>query len=213
MPKIAASERDAYYEARRRELAEVALRLWAEHGFDQTSVAAIAREAGVSKGSFYLYFSSKDALLEDVFRRNSLLPDVQRLVGDLADKPLEEAVHGFVRGAYRHLCDNRELVLLFMRELPTHLEQSEELFARLIVPANRVLAAYLEARIPPERAEQLSLLIGARSLLGMVVTAFLTQEILGARKVLPIPDDEVAASIAEIFLHGVQYAPASDQAS
>jgi DNA-binding transcriptional regulator YbjK len=64
MPKIPASERDAFYEARRTELAACALRLWAERGFDQTSVAAIAAEAGVSKGTFYLYFESKDALLE-----------------------------------------------------------------------------------------------------------------------------------------------------
>ena len=63
MPKIAASERDAFYEARRTELADVALRLWAVNGFDQTPVAAIAREAGISKGTFYLYFESKAALL------------------------------------------------------------------------------------------------------------------------------------------------------
>ena len=99
MSKIPASERDAFYEARRAELAACALRLWAERGFDQTSVAAIAAEAGVSKGTFYLYFESKDALLEDVLRRNSLVPHIQQLVDDLQHRSLEEAVRGFVRGA------------------------------------------------------------------------------------------------------------------
>ena len=56
MPKIPASERDAFYEARRTELARVALGLWAEQGYDQSSVAEIASRAGVSKGTFYLYF-------------------------------------------------------------------------------------------------------------------------------------------------------------
>ena len=48
MPRIAASERDAFYEARRTALSEVALKLWAEQGFDQTSVAAIAQQAGIA---------------------------------------------------------------------------------------------------------------------------------------------------------------------
>ena len=80
MSRIAASERDAFYEARRAALAEGALKLWAERGFDQTPVEAIAREAGIAKGTFYLYFESKGALLLEVLRRNSLVPAVLALM-------------------------------------------------------------------------------------------------------------------------------------
>src|SRR5512134_3856882 len=100
MSKIAASERDAFYEARRTALADVALKLWAEQGFDQTSVAAIAREAGIAKGTFYLYFESKGALLLEVLRRNSLVPNVLALMQDLRTRSLEDAVREFVRGAW-----------------------------------------------------------------------------------------------------------------
>lgn len=203
MARIPASERDAFYETRRTQLAAVALRLWAERGFDQTSVAAIADEAGVAKGTFYLYFDSKEALLEDVLRRNSLLPNIQELIEDLENHSLEEAVHGFVRGAWQHLQQHRELVLVALRELPTHLEQAQTLVERMMVPANRLLAAYLEERIPPERAKQLSLLISGRGLLGMIFAVFLTQEILGASRLLPVTEDDVTATIAELFLHGV----------
>ena len=203
MPKIPASERDAFYEARRAELAGVALKLWAKQGFDQTSVQAIAREAGVSKGTFYLYFDSKDALLEDVLRRNSLVPQVRALVEDLAHRPLEEAVRGFVRGAWRHLGAHRELVLVLLRELPTHLEEAASLIERVMLPANQLLAHYLEARIPPERAEKLSLVVAGRSLLGMVVFLFLTQEVLGAARVLPLSEEEICDTLTELFLRGI----------
>ena len=203
MPKISASERDAFYEARRTELAAGALRLWAERGFDQTSVAAIAAEAGVSKGTFYLYFESKDALLEDVLRRNSLVPHIQQLVDDLQHRSLEEAVRGFVRGAWRHLCDHRELVLVVVRELPTHLEDAQRLVERVMVPANKILADYLEARIDPDRAKEISLVISGRGLLGMIIFVFLTQEILGAGRFLPVSEDELTNTIAELFLRGV----------
>jgi AcrR family transcriptional regulator len=208
MPKIPASERDAFYEARRTELADCALRLWAERGFDQTSVAAIAAEAGVSKGTFYLYFESKKALLEEVLRRNSLLPNIQQLVDDLQHSSLEEAVRGFVRGAWRHLCDHRELVLVVLRELPTHLEEASRLVERVMVPANRILASYLEARIDPDRAKEISLVISSRGLLGMIVFVFLTQEVLGAGRALPVSEEELTNTIAELFLRGVGQARA-----
>jgi AcrR family transcriptional regulator len=43
--------------------------LLTEHGPDQVSVEAIASRAGVAKGTFYLYFSSRDQLLDAVRER------------------------------------------------------------------------------------------------------------------------------------------------
>lgn len=203
MPRIPASQRDTFYEARRSALAEVALKLWAEQGFDQTSVATIAREAGIAKGTFYLYFESKGALLLEVLRRNSLVPSVLALVQDLQTRSLEEAVHGFVRGAWSHLKAQRELLLVALREMPTHLEQAREAVERVMVPTNAAVARYLESRIGPARAGQISAVISVRALIGMIVLVFLTQEVLGAGRLLPVPEEEITRTIAEIFLRGV----------
>jgi AcrR family transcriptional regulator len=203
MPKIPASERDAFYESRRAALADVALKLWAERGFDQTSVAAIAREAGIAKGTFYLYFESKGALLLEVLRRNSLVPNVLALIRDLQTESLEDAVHGFVRGAWRHLCEHREVILVALREMPTHLEAAREAVAQVMVPTNAALARYLESRVAPERAGGISSVIAVRALIGMIIVVFLTQEILGAGRLLPVPEEEITKTIAELFLRGV----------
>lgn len=203
MPKIAASERDAFYESRRAELAAVALKLWGERGFDQTSVAAIAREAGLSKGTFYLYFETKQALLEEVLRRNSLVPNIQRLVAGLRTDSLEDAVRAFVKGAWRHLSDHRDLALVVLRELPTHLEEARKVVERVIAPANRLLADYLAERLDPARAERLSLVIAGRSLLGLVLFAFITHELLGLGRHLPVSDEAITDTLAEMFLRGV----------
>jgi AcrR family transcriptional regulator len=203
VPRIPASERDAFYEARRTALADVALKLWADQGFDQTPVATIAREAGIAKGTFYLYFESKGALLLEVLRRNSLVPNVLALMRDLQTRGLEDAVHGFVRGAWRHLSAHRELLLVALREMPTHLEQAREAVERVVVPTNAAVARYLESRIGPERAGVVSPVISVRALIGMIVVVFLTQEVLGAGRFLPVPEEEITRTIAEIFLRGV----------
>ena len=49
-------------EERRRELLECAMGLFAEEGYDNVSVRAVARAAGVGPGLAYLYFDSKERL-------------------------------------------------------------------------------------------------------------------------------------------------------
>jgi AcrR family transcriptional regulator len=45
----------------------VALDLFAHNGFHNTSVAQIAKNAGISKGLIYNYFESKEELLQQIF--------------------------------------------------------------------------------------------------------------------------------------------------
>lgn len=56
-------------EARPDEVLDAALELFIEKGFAATRVEDIASRAGVSKGTVYLYFPSKDALLEGLVLR------------------------------------------------------------------------------------------------------------------------------------------------
>lgn len=46
-----------------------AFKLMAKNGFESTSIAQIAKEAGVSKGLMYNYFSSKEELLQAIINR------------------------------------------------------------------------------------------------------------------------------------------------
>nr|WP_210167700.1 TetR/AcrR family transcriptional regulator [Streptomyces sp. SID4946] len=46
-----------------------ATRLFAEQGYDRTSVQEIVEAAGVTKGALYHYFGSKDDLLHEVYAR------------------------------------------------------------------------------------------------------------------------------------------------
>jgi AcrR family transcriptional regulator len=55
-------------QATRKRLVEVATRLFAERGFDGTSVEAVLDAADVSRGSLYHHFASKEALFEAVFQ-------------------------------------------------------------------------------------------------------------------------------------------------
>ncbi|MBU0926542.1 MAG: TetR/AcrR family transcriptional regulator [Spirochaetes bacterium] len=48
---------------------ESALRLWKERGFDSVTVDDITGAAGVAKGSFYTYFSTKSDIIVEEFKK------------------------------------------------------------------------------------------------------------------------------------------------
>lgn len=59
-----AVERDGVETEKRRQILEGARRVFTASGFDGASMGEIAKAAGVSKGTLYVYFDSKDALFE-----------------------------------------------------------------------------------------------------------------------------------------------------
>ena len=65
-------------EARPQELLEAALSVFAEKGFSAAKLDDIAARAGVSKGTLYLYFASKEALLEALVD-TAILPRIERV--------------------------------------------------------------------------------------------------------------------------------------
>ena len=70
-------------EARPHELLEAALTLFVEKGFAATRTEEVAQRAGVSKGTLYLYYPSKEELFKAVVRHNlsSLIAEGEALAG------------------------------------------------------------------------------------------------------------------------------------
>ena len=64
--QAAPGKRAAQGRATRDQLIEVATRLFAEHGYEGTSIEAVLSAAGVSRGALYHHFAGKEALFEAV---------------------------------------------------------------------------------------------------------------------------------------------------
>ena len=81
-PRSDAAPRQRRKQARPQELLEAALALFVEKGFAATRAEEVARRAGVSKGTLYLYFPSKEELFKAVVRHNlsNLIAEGQEIV-------------------------------------------------------------------------------------------------------------------------------------
>ena len=133
-------------EARPEELIESALELFSEQGFASTKLRDVARRAGVSKGTVYLYFPSKEALLLGAVQR-SVVPildfgddyeiesesSASELLAALVQKWIEEferrSVSGVPKLVIAESASVPELGPLFVDAV---LQRARRLFARVL---------------------------------------------------------------------------------
>jgi AcrR family transcriptional regulator len=99
MPKISQAKRDL----RQQQILDAALACFSENGFHQTGMADIVRRSGLSHGAVYLYFQSKDDLIEalavDRHRQEAMLNAAAQ-----DDDPIK-ALHALVRAYAQALTD------------------------------------------------------------------------------------------------------------
>lgn len=91
------------------EILKTALRLFTEQGYDETTIAQIAQEAGVSQRTLFRYFGTKEDLLGgDQDRFGQVLTDT------IGEQPAEAGVWGALRAGFvavLALHDSREQAL------------------------------------------------------------------------------------------------------
>lgn len=86
-----------------------AVELFEQQGVEETSVNQIVRHAGIAKGTFYLYFKSKDELIDTVFERYT-----EQFFGRVVDpNGSEPRVKAFSSSIIEYFSENR----LFLVEL------------------------------------------------------------------------------------------------
>ncbi|MFI5619979.1 TetR/AcrR family transcriptional regulator [Streptomyces sp. NPDC051567] len=98
-------------------LLAAATRLFAERGYDRTSVQDVVEAAGVTKGALYHYFGSKDDLLYEVYAR--MLRLQQRRLDEVAASggPVEERLRAAAADVVVTTIENLDDAMIFFRSM------------------------------------------------------------------------------------------------
>jgi len=115
MPSTMPIDPDSTSSSRMRLLA-AAKRLMAQHGYEQASTAAIAREAATSESQLMRYFGGKAGLLDEVFNTlwRPLTENVQRLIAEASDA--REAIEALLSTVITAFGEDHDLAYLFLFE-------------------------------------------------------------------------------------------------
>lgn len=77
-------------ENRRIQIEDTAFKLFCERGIKKSSIEDIAKEAGIAKGTFYLYFNNKQDLVDHLVAREAMAV-VESALAKLQDADMAEA--------------------------------------------------------------------------------------------------------------------------
>ena len=156
---------------------EQAMKLFATKGVTSTSVQEIASESGISKGAFYLYFESKEALLLAIFKH--YYTQIQSHIHTLwsEDLPPREVFIRQLQSQYEEIVKHKEFIIMHIREnaLPYNQDMAEmmELIRHESFEFfDRHLTQLYGERIKPYRMDLLIILQG-------IIQSFLQIMILG----------------------------------
>ncbi|MER7990532.1 TetR/AcrR family transcriptional regulator [Streptomyces noursei] len=98
-------------------LLATATRLFAEQGYDRTSVQEIVDAAGVTKGALYHYFGSKEDLLHEVYGRVLRLQQERLDRFADADAPVEQRLRDAAADVVVTTIENLDDTKIFFRSM------------------------------------------------------------------------------------------------
>lgn len=152
-------------EERRAQLMDVALTLFAEHGYEGTSTRLIAASAGVTEGLIFRYFPTKRDLLRAVIQQYAPCPEKKAAVCEqpLQDAPIDRALEMLFHHMAGYLWENRQFIRMVItesyrqgeafQELVSVMEHGPEFLRRLL--EERVARGEIVVHCPAAAAEML----------------------------------------------------------
>ncbi len=187
------------------EILEAAFDAFAERGFAATRLEDVAARAGVSKGTIYLYYETKERLFEEMVRHygRMVLADADAMLaqarGSCADRL--RALIGFV---YRRCAQDRvgrEMLRFMVAEGKAFPDLVDSHYADFVAPAMRMVGGLLAAgaesgEFNPEIAKW-----GADIVLAPAVFLSLQRLIFGDR--LEVNEEIYARAHVDMLLNGL----------
>ena len=133
--------------SKRRQILDGARKLFLDLGFDGASMGEIARAAGVSKGTLYVYFADKNRLFEAIVEEEVL--DQQKVAFNFdPERDVATTLHEFGQAYIELLCrpgggSAIRTVMAIAERMP---EVGSRFYSNVVAHTIARLAAYLDAR-------------------------------------------------------------------
>jgi AcrR family transcriptional regulator len=195
------------------EIVAAALDVFVERGFAAARVDEVARRAGVTKGTLYLYFDSKAALFKAVVREN-IVPALTRASARIDQHAggTDELFTQLLRETWGVMGDARlsglpKLVLSEARNFP---EVAQFWYEEVVRPGHELFGRVLRRGIERGEFRPVDVKLAVRLALAPLLHLLVWQHSLGYCLAEPFDADRYVATHIDTFLHGIVNPPASE---
>ncbi|HUR77737.1 MAG TPA: TetR/AcrR family transcriptional regulator [Acidimicrobiales bacterium] len=149
-----------------------ARRLFAEHGFEGTSLNDIAEAVGIRRPSLLHHFTSKEALYREVF--DVSISDWFVRTAEAVDEPRSgfEQMDRVITAGFEFFMANPEFVRLFRREALEDKSEFASEFAAVLRPQVEAVAGFFEKEMDAGRFRRFDALQLILTGYGLIMTYF-----------------------------------------
>jgi AcrR family transcriptional regulator len=124
LPLVRRTRKEVLSEWRHKEILEAARRIFARLGYAATSVEDIAREAGMAKGTIYLYFKSKEEVFTAVLASDLECLINKTIEGMSAEKTFTARLTVFLNLRLAYVQHNRDFLSIYFAEFGSRCSRS-----------------------------------------------------------------------------------------
>jgi AcrR family transcriptional regulator len=194
-------------EERPRQILDAALAVFAERGLAAARLDDIAKRAGLSKGTIYLYFPNKEELFREVIR-NTVIASIERgeerfeALGDplqaldawmvgywgWLSSPVFPAMHRLVNSEFHSFPD---IAAFYAHEV--------------VERAHRLVRGMLERAMETGQLRRMDPLVAARMLSALFVShALWYHQGTSIKSIAHIPNETIVSQLRDFFLHAMR---------
>jgi AcrR family transcriptional regulator len=194
--------------ARRNQILEAAVQVFAEKGFHRATVKDIAQAAGIADGTIYNYFENKTALLLGILDRLNETPERETHFAQAAEADLDEWVRAYVRQRFATLEPAGFKVLqALLPEILVNEELRQQYQQQVIQPTYATAERYFAERLGRQSGAEVALEL---RLISAMFLGVIVQHLMGDPE-LAAHWQELPERMAELILHGIGGTAGSDK--
>lgn len=198
---VALTRKERERNRRRKEILEAAANIFAEKGFEKTTLEEIATAAEFGKGTLYLYFSSKEDIFFSIFEEGKRVfhDKLREHLADIQDAGVK--IERFIEFAFQFMREHESKFRLLMSEmirLQMYQSQFSEQLRKLMNEDLLAVTDLLDDGIRQKKFKDLPVRQTALALKALIHSQVCTQ-CLNPKKDYQQAENQVKT----IFLHGL----------
>ena len=195
-------------EARRKQILDAAVQVFARKGFHRATIREIARTAGIAEGTIYNYFENKNDLLTAIVSQMGQVTELTRQTAQLAEHATPEEILDFVlRNRFELLKENRAPLQALLPQALTNQDLGRHFYQTLTLPALEVFEQVWQKQIERGNVRPFDPALMVRLFFAMFMGIVLL-DMLGDSMVQG-DRESIIHQIVEVVLHGIL--PLSDE--
>lgn len=191
--------------ATRDRILDAALQVFTREGFHGATMRSIADSAGITPGSIYWYFSSKENLFRTVLKERTVMPEVLVTASRLDDDPrvvlkkIAITIDGFIK---------QPGILDFYRMLISELGREPQIIQKVmtetITPVGMAIIIYFKHQMEQGRFQPGNPVVAAQMFMGALIGQFIGRYLVRLPIVTETPIEEVLEQVVETFVTGLE---------